>query len=46
MTRFVRSWLTDGMGAVLAHPLLDPADRQGSLPRTLAAIAGAARQGP
>jgi alkanesulfonate monooxygenase SsuD/methylene tetrahydromethanopterin reductase-like flavin-dependent oxidoreductase (luciferase family) len=38
-------WLTDGMGEVLAHPLLDPADREGSLTRALAAIARAARQG-
>ena len=46
MRRFVRYWLTDGMGEVLAHPLLDPADREGSLTRALAAIARAARQGP
>ena len=38
-------WIKDGMGEVLAHPLLDPADREGSLARTFAAIARAARQG-
>jgi alkanesulfonate monooxygenase SsuD/methylene tetrahydromethanopterin reductase-like flavin-dependent oxidoreductase (luciferase family) len=37
-------WITDGMGEVLAHPLLDPNDRQGSLARAFAAIARAARQ--
>lgn len=41
----LRHWLADGMGEVLAHPLLDPADRQGSLSRALAAIARAASQG-
>jgi alkanesulfonate monooxygenase SsuD/methylene tetrahydromethanopterin reductase-like flavin-dependent oxidoreductase (luciferase family) len=37
-------WIKDGMGEVLAHPLLDPADREGSLARAVAAIARAARQ--
>jgi alkanesulfonate monooxygenase SsuD/methylene tetrahydromethanopterin reductase-like flavin-dependent oxidoreductase (luciferase family) len=37
-------WITDGMGEVLAHPLLDPANREGSLARTFAAIARATRQ--
>ena len=37
-------WIRDGMGEVLAHPLLDPADRAGSLARAFAAIARAARQ--
>ncbi len=36
--------IRDGMGEVLAHPLLDPADRAGSLARAFAAIARAARQ--
>ena len=39
-------WISDGMGEVLAHPLLDPADRAGSLARAFAAIARAARQVP
>ena len=34
------------LGDILAYPLLDPADRKGSLPRALAAMARAARQGP
>jgi alkanesulfonate monooxygenase SsuD/methylene tetrahydromethanopterin reductase-like flavin-dependent oxidoreductase (luciferase family) len=38
-------WIKDGMGEVLAHPLLDPNDRQGSLARAFVAIARAARQG-
>ena len=42
----LRSWRTDGLGDILAYPLLDPADRKGSLPRALAAMARAARQGP
>jgi alkanesulfonate monooxygenase SsuD/methylene tetrahydromethanopterin reductase-like flavin-dependent oxidoreductase (luciferase family) len=37
-------WIKDGMGEVLAHPLLDPADREGSLARAFAAIARSARQ--
>ena len=37
-------WIKDGMGEVLAHPLLDPNDRQGSLARAFAAIAHAARE--
>jgi alkanesulfonate monooxygenase SsuD/methylene tetrahydromethanopterin reductase-like flavin-dependent oxidoreductase (luciferase family) len=37
-------WIKDGMGEVLAHPLLDPNDRQGSLARGFAAIARAARE--
>jgi alkanesulfonate monooxygenase SsuD/methylene tetrahydromethanopterin reductase-like flavin-dependent oxidoreductase (luciferase family) len=37
-------WIRDGMGEVLAHPLLDPNDRQGSLARAFAAIARAARE--
>ena len=36
-------WIKDGMGEVLAHPLLDPNDREGSLARAFAAIARAAR---
>jgi hypothetical protein len=32
------------MGEVLAHPLIDPADREGSLARAFAAVARAARQ--
>ena len=42
----LRSWRTDGLGDILAYPLLDPAERKGSLPRALAAMARAARQGP
>ena len=38
------AWIKDDMGEVLAHPLLDPNDREGSLARAFAAIAGAARQ--
>jgi hypothetical protein len=37
-------WIKDGMGEVLAHPLLDPANREGSLARAFAAIARATRQ--
>jgi hypothetical protein len=37
-------WIKDGMGEVLAHPLLDPANREGSLASAFAAIARAARQ--
>jgi hypothetical protein len=32
------------MGEVLAHPLLEPEDREGSLARAFAAIARAARE--
>jgi len=35
-----------GLGDIRAYPLLDPAERKGSLPRALAAMAHAARQGP
>ena len=42
----LRSWRTDGLGDILAYLLLDPADRKGSLPRAVAAMARAARQGP
>jgi alkanesulfonate monooxygenase SsuD/methylene tetrahydromethanopterin reductase-like flavin-dependent oxidoreductase (luciferase family) len=38
------AWIKDGMGEVLAHPLLDPNDREGSLARAFAAIARAARE--
>ncbi len=37
-------WIKDGMGEVLAHPLIDPADREGSIARAFAAIARAACQ--
>jgi alkanesulfonate monooxygenase SsuD/methylene tetrahydromethanopterin reductase-like flavin-dependent oxidoreductase (luciferase family) len=37
-------WIKDGMGEVLAHPLLHPNDREGSLARAFAAIARAARE--
>jgi alkanesulfonate monooxygenase SsuD/methylene tetrahydromethanopterin reductase-like flavin-dependent oxidoreductase (luciferase family) len=37
-------WINAGMGEVLAHPLIDPDDREGSLARAFAAIARAARQ--
>jgi alkanesulfonate monooxygenase SsuD/methylene tetrahydromethanopterin reductase-like flavin-dependent oxidoreductase (luciferase family) len=37
-------WIHDGMGEVLAHPLLDPSDREGSLARAFAAIARAAHE--
>jgi len=37
-------WIRDGMGEVLAHPLLDQVDREGSLARAFAAVARAARQ--
>jgi alkanesulfonate monooxygenase SsuD/methylene tetrahydromethanopterin reductase-like flavin-dependent oxidoreductase (luciferase family) len=36
-------WIEDGMGEVLAHPLLDPNDQEGSLARAFTAIARAAR---
>ena len=42
----LRSWRTDGLGDILAYPLLDPAERKGSRPRALAALVRAARQGP
>jgi hypothetical protein len=38
------AWIKDGMGEVLAHPLLDPNDREGSLARAFAAIARAAHE--
>jgi alkanesulfonate monooxygenase SsuD/methylene tetrahydromethanopterin reductase-like flavin-dependent oxidoreductase (luciferase family) len=38
------SWIKDGMGEVLAHPLLDQNDRAGSLAHAFAAIARAARE--
>ena len=37
-------WLEAGMGEVLAMPVLDPDDRAGSLDRSIAAIARAARE--
>jgi hypothetical protein len=37
-------WINEGMGEVLAHALIDPDDRDGSLARAFAAIARAARQ--
>jgi hypothetical protein len=37
-------WIKDGMGEVLAHPLLAPANREGSLASAFAAIARATRQ--
>ncbi len=38
------SLLDAGMGEVLAHPVIDPADRAGSIDRAFGAIALAARQ--
>jgi len=38
------AWIRDGMGEVLAHALLEPNDREGSLAPTFAAIARAARE--
>lgn len=37
----LRDWLDAGAGEVLAHPLLDPADPQGSLDRAFALVARA-----
>ena len=37
-------WIRDGIEEVLAHPLIHPADREGSLARAVAAVARAARQ--
>jgi F420-dependent oxidoreductase-like protein len=39
----LRGYLEAGMGQVLAHPVLDPADMGGSLQRSFAAVASAAR---
>jgi len=39
----LRRYLDDGCGEVLAAPLLDPADREGSIARALAAVAAAHR---
>lgn len=40
----LRSYLDVGMGQVLAHPILDPADTSGSVQRSFAAVASAARE--
>lgn len=39
----LRRWRDAGIAEVLAHPLLDPADREGSIARALAAVGRAAR---
>lgn len=39
----LRRWRAAGMSEVLAHPLLDPADRAGSIARAFAAVGLAAR---
>ena len=39
----LRHWIEIGMGEVLAHPLIDPNDREASIARGFAAVARAAR---
>jgi hypothetical protein len=39
----LRRWRDAGIAEVLAHPLLEPADRQGSIARAFAAVGLAAR---
>ena len=39
----LRGYIADGCGEVLAHPLLDPDDREGSIARAFAAVAAAHR---
>ena len=43
VTAGLRRWIEAGMGEVLAHPLIDPNDREGSIARGFAAVARAAR---
>ena len=39
----LNAYLADGCGEVLAHPLLDPNDREGSIDRAFAAVGAAHR---
>ncbi|MSQ30571.1 MAG: LLM class flavin-dependent oxidoreductase [Dehalococcoidia bacterium] len=41
ITERLRGYIIDGCGEVLAHPLLDPADRAGSIASAFAAVAAA-----
>jgi F420-dependent oxidoreductase-like protein len=37
----LEAWLADGIGEVIAHPLLDPDDREGSIARVFEAVGAA-----